>query len=272
MVPKQYSCIFENNPHLDQVHTVNNPFIVVDKTYNLSSPCATYEVAKLYSGHLVDKSRIEIFAETCDLGVLSDYKPEIFLTEDEQEWAAQQINSRAFKIGITLRTSDGYRDWPYKHFRQLFKLLDKVYKTKSIQVLLFDHERYWDFNREYIFDAMGYPFRKMIALAYQCDLLVTLDTALLHIAGGTKIPTIALFGPIDSKCRAKHYSNVHSVYSKNLSCVPCWRNSLIPCSIAPEGSLLSRSVCMEKITPKQIFNKIMEIYNDIKTLRNARRS
>lgn len=258
-VPEMYKCIFENNPHIDTLFSIKDKLPRVGAQYNLSSPCASYEIQRLYRKLPVDKSRIEVFADHCGLPRNINYQPEMFLTLEEQDWAYKQVDPNRVKIGIALRTSDGYRDWSMEYFEKLFGELQGLRGT--IQLILFDRERVWDCDRSFMLDAMGYPFRKMAALAQQCQLLVTADTALLHLAGWLGTPTIALFGPIDSTCRIKHYPNVEVLYDKTLDCLPCWRNANIACRIAPPGSPLSYSQCMFNIKPTDVLVKIMEKLN-----------
>jgi len=263
-VPEQYKCIFENNPSIDALYSVKDKLPRVGAQYNFSTPCASYETQRIHRKLPVDKSRIEIFADHCGLPRSINHKPEMFLTPEEQEWAYSQVDPDRIKIGIALRTSDGYRDWPREYFEKLFNELSGL--KKSVQLVLFDQERSWDCDRSYMLDAMGYPFRKMAALAQQCQLLVTADTALLHLAGWLGTPTIALFGPIYSDCRTKHYPNVEVLYDKTLDCLPCWRNANIACRIAPPGSPLPFSQCMYNIKPTEVFIKIQEKLNVAPTL------
>ena len=58
-----------------------------------------------------------------------------------------------------------------------------------------------------------------MAILSICTGCITVDTAPLHVAASLKIPTIALFGPIDYKARCKGYKNT-IILTSDFSCIP----------------------------------------------------
>lgn len=238
-----------NNPDIDKVSDCNiniNPkryFAVID----LSFPCARYEAARISAGKVVQKSRVEIFAEAAGVrDLVQDLRPKYCITPEEKEWArdfVKQVSStNKPKIAIGLRSAEMYRNWPEKYFNKLFDFL-----RPHFEIFLIDHSREHSF--ENIIDACGFPLRKSIAIIDQCDGLITVDTSLLHFGAALNKPTIALFGPIDYRPRCKGYKNT-TVISANLECEPCWRNSKMPCKQL--GVIRGYSKCMSAIGPKKV--------------------
>lgn len=255
MIPDQYRPIFYNNPYIDKIIPVNNN---IYKFYefgsDISTVCAKYEYKSLKDKKIVDKSRVEIFCDEAGVNP-SRYRPELFLDDEEKDWARKFIEPYKdnFIIGVALRSAELYRDWPISHYRKVFQAMQA--KDSNIKFLILDKERIWDFPYENIIDGAGFPFRKFIALVHRCHMVLTPDTSLLHIAGAFNKKTIALFGPIDYKMRCKFYPKATPILDDSLECIPCWRNSRIPCS---KNNSLDESVCIQNILPDRVVNAILE--------------
>jgi ADP-heptose:LPS heptosyltransferase len=239
----------KNNPDIykviDCAGNINHKryYAIID----LSSPCARYESARVASGKEVQKSRAEIFAEASGVREnLTNLKPRYTVTLDEKTWAEdflkKTVTSNKPKVAIGLRSAEMYRNWPEKYFTDLFNTLQPHF-----EIVLIDHSREHIF--ENVIDACGFPLRKSIAILEQCDGLITVDTSLLHFGAALDKPTVAIFGPIDYKPRCKGYDKV-TVMKADIDCIPCWRNSKIPCKST--GVIRGYSKCMLSIGPKHV--------------------
>jgi ADP-heptose:LPS heptosyltransferase len=69
-------------------------------------------------------------------------------------------------------------------------------------------------------------------------------------------PCVALFGPIDSEIRCKYYKETKPIFYK-LKCMPCWRNTKIPCKHA-EKMTENQSYCMSRITSRRVLRALEE--------------
>ena len=249
--------LLESSPFIDKVISCKDSinYKRYYMTIDISSPCARYEYSRLRSGRSVEKSRVELFAEA--LGVkkhLSKLTPSYYVSKEEDLWVEEWLNKNPdvdFKkpfVAFTMKSAEKYRDWPISNFRELFKEL-----KSEVNIVILDS------SREYFYDgtvdACGFPIRHAAAILKICDLLVTVDTGLLHLAAALDIPTIAMFGPIDYKARCKGYKNV-TVVKSECPHMPCWRNKTIPCKVTGEVSGYSK--CMGDIKPKLIADTILE--------------
>lgn len=251
-LPKKYWPVAENSPVVDKLLDAdkeirNNRYSIV---YDISTPCAHYEANKVRSRKPIDKTRVEIFAEA--LGVsktikkkTGSYNP----TEEELAWAKEFLpETDKPRLAISMRCAEEYRNWPISKYDSLIPLL-----TDKFQVIIIDHTR--EFSYPNTVDACGFPFRKAAAIVLSADVVLTPDTAVLHLAGSADIPTIALFGPIDPRARCKH--NKHClVVSAKMDCVPCWRNQNMVCK--KTGSARGHSKCMQNLAVKDVFQALME--------------
>ncbi|MHB1685931.1 MAG: glycosyltransferase family 9 protein [Ignavibacteriaceae bacterium] len=96
----------------------------------------------------------------------------------------------------------------------------------------------------------------LINLYKRCDLLITHDTGLLHIAKLTDIHTIALFGPVNPVERTGKDEKIDSIWIGNeLPCSPCYNGkSFADCK---------NNICMKNISVEMVLNKIIEAWNKI---------
>lgn len=245
--PKLWPAL-QYNPDIDRLSDCSAPSNPrrYYATIDLSTPCARYESARIAAGKPVQKSRAEIFAEAAGArDKLTDLRPKYNIIPKDRIWArefiAETTDPNKPKVAVGLRSAEMYRNWPEEYFGQLFELL-----KPHFEILLIDHSREHFF--EAAIDACGFPLHKSIAIIEQCSGLITVDTSLLHFGAALDIPTVALFGPIDYRPRCKGYSNV-TVITSNMKCIPCWRNSRMPCK--QTGMIRGYSACMSAIGPKQ---------------------
>ncbi len=80
------------------------------------------------------------------------------------------------------------------------------------------------------------------AVFRSCKLFIGVDSAGMHIAAATGIPTISLFGPSSSMDWAPR-GEIHLVVCKDLPCVPCQQKGC-------EGSEVSR--CLDELTLEEV--------------------
>ncbi|MDD5613712.1 MAG: GT4 family glycosyltransferase PelF [Candidatus Omnitrophica bacterium] len=87
----------------------------------------------------------------------------------------------------------------------------------------------------------------LAALIHRCDILVTSDSAPLHIAAAVRTPVLALFGPTDP---GRHLPTGEDVYfiRKDTACRPCYKTD---CH--------KNNNCMAMITVEDVFSKILDI-------------
>jgi ADP-heptose:LPS heptosyltransferase len=252
-VPKSIMSILENNPLIDEVIDITTNinhkryFLIAD----ITSPCARYETTRIRSNKLVEKNRVEIYAEA--LGVrelITTLKPKYYISDKEKEkakefFSAKQISQDKKTIAVVVESAEIYRSWPMTHIVELISILKNTYNIIAVSKNKLEIEG--------IVQTGNSTFREMSAIVSLCDLVVTPDTGVLHLAAALNIPTIALFGPIDYRARCKGYKNV-TVIKTNISCSPCWRNGETKCK--QTGIIQGYSKCLENILPKQVLEVI----------------
>ncbi len=88
------------------------------------------------------------------------------------------------------------------------------------------------------------------AMAYidRCDVFVTNDSGLMHVAAALQTPTAAIFGSTDHIATGPFSDNAH-IIRKPITCSPCKKTH------CPENHLQ----CMEQIQPEEVFSSVQAL-------------
>ena len=239
--------ILENNPYIDEVIPYQ---MVQDKHFDfisdISTCCVDTENLDKYYVELFKSTtipnRIDIFAD--HVGVkLTHHTPVLVLTTDELSWANDFIlknktrpqdktlqssqsssatSKNLIKIGIQVNSAMESRNWPLEKVKELCTLLGQTYKD-TVKIFLFDHDNQIPVKIPNAIQVKDLSIRDTSALINCMDLMITPDSALLHIAGALGVKTVSIWAGVDSNARINYYPNTIAVHT-NLPCYPCWYN------------------------------------------------
>jgi len=155
---------------------------------------------------------------------------------------------------IGLHTTSGNnnaKSWPVDQAKVLIEKMLKI--DSDIIFLRFGGHGEQEIGHESVKECIGRPWDKVAALVNACDLLVTIDSAIMHIAIHLGKPAVTLWGPL----RPQHIlpipfpvSVVHGTCDKLF----CGRYE---CNL---------KTCMKSITPDMIIKEVKKIW---KTARSA---
>jgi lipopolysaccharide heptosyltransferase II len=190
---------------------------------------------------------------------LSDLSLELTYGSEEQSFAEElfQQNGMSGKILVALNpgASNRIKCWSPERFAALANLL--VSKLDAGIVLVgAGNER--DLAEGILAGMKSKPLDlvgktsllQLGAVLDRCDLLVSGDTGPLHLSTAVKTPVVALFGAIDP-FRTGPVGEGHLVIRHaELSCVPC---------VAKSCTNKLDLECMERITPDEVFEAVVEI-------------
>lgn len=90
------------------------------------------------------------------------------------------------------------------------------------------------------------------ALLKRCDVLVTNDTGVMHIAAAVKTPVVAIFGPTVKEFGYYPYRVTNRVISNNLPCKPCTTKGTSRCKI-------NTFDCMRLISTDEVLGAVEEL-------------
>lgn len=244
-VPRRYFPLFEGNDDVE-LADIHGPLDAARHPvwYNLTD-CPAARSESLASPR-VRRNRIEIFARA--LGVRGralralDRRPRYFVSAREEALRSEffaRLGLQGRKVvGVQLRADESYRDYP--HMAALVAALGVEHP-----VLVFaDRALPRGLDAPGVIAVERRGLREAFALASGCAVLVSPDSAFLHLAAAVDLPAVALFGPTDGRVRAADYPRARGLDAREtLRCVPCWRNEEIPCALTG----LKASVCMGEV-------------------------
>ncbi len=159
------------------------------------------------------------------------------------------------------------RRWPLEYFVDLANLLIeqgrfRVFLTGSadeaeLTAAVFDRIRN---NKEYAVDMGGeLDFREYFALLRCCDLVVTSDTAPVHMASVSGVPVVGLYGPNTPALYGPWDRSGIACYEQ-LSCSPCITNFNAKTHVCRHRD--GKGACMRKILPADVYARIRTQYLD----------
>jgi ADP-heptose:LPS heptosyltransferase len=116
--------------------------------------------------------------------------------------------------------------WPLEHFR---KLAERILERFDARIVLFGSRDEADFAREFrnfdpdrVLNLIGQTeLEDLPAFFQKLHLVVSGDTALLHVAAAMDVPIAAIFGPTDPKRHIPPARKI-AVFMRNLPCQPCY--------------------------------------------------
>jgi heptosyltransferase-2 len=191
---------------------------------------------------------------------------EISLSADDESYAEKflkknDIPKNDFVIGLhpgcaTLKNHIKRR-WEPEKFAELGK---KLIKEKNAKIFLFggpeEEELKSSINRmidsDNSFVIKTDKFLQSIAIMKRCNVFVTNDSALMHIAAALGLKVIAIIGPTNP-----HYihpwKTEHKIVSLNLDCAPCFFYSPKPLTCSRKDVQFK---CIKEIDVEMVYKEI----------------
>ena len=164
---------------------------------------------------------------------------------------------KSFIVGMHPGTSKTLRakQWPIENF---LKIAEMLFKERRIKSIIFGgkDDKYLSsqiIERKYILNLIDKSSLPETAyLISMCNLFLTNDSGLMHLAAALNIPLITFFGPTDiSKNKPVGKSKIIIINNK-LNCSPCYKpySGKIECK---------DPVCLTNIQPQYIYTKIKQL-------------
>lgn len=152
-------------------------------------------------------------------------------------------------------TSDIKKNWPIKAWKKLIEMLHQSLPESQIQIITSASDRSLIENAFKDLSDKGYcqiictTLQETYSLLKKAHLLVTLDTAIKHLATWSGTPIIEISLGSSNPHETGAYQNEAIILNSKLPCSPC-RHSL-PCS-------MSEFICHYGITPELVLNTILD--------------
>lgn len=174
-----------------------------------------------------------------------------------REWFEENdISENTTLIGLAVGASPRWatKRWPIESYQSLAQ---RIVKNLGCQVVLIGSEQDKSLAEKFsgasIHNFVGKTsLRNLIPLIKQLRVLVTGDTAPLHIGSALGVKTIALFGPTDPR---RHVAgNSTTVLSKRLPCQPCYKG---------ECRYTETLACLKRITVDEVYEAVRKQFTEL---------
>lgn len=237
--------VLDNNPDIDKVIDRDNLIETdYDLVVNLHCPAIHQEIPRSRP-----PNRIDIFANTAGVKII-DPVPRYYITKEEVEEGKKyfaRCHPNDKKIFVHTSASSNRRSLDQT---LLFSALSHLNNHHGIQSVILTHPSDHDYKKSRWSDLPGalvldsLDIRQVAGVMVHCDLVLCPDSAILHLAGALRIPTVSMFGPTDPNSRINYYKQAVAIWkgADYMPC-PCWYGS---CSIG--------ETCWKSITLSDIVN------------------
>lgn len=165
--------------------------------------------------------------ESLDTG---DTRKTLYISPEDETYINDILKQQSIKdndrvVVISAGARSHIKRWPREKFVELISKLIEEFKTKII--LVGDKED--TPTNKYINENLRYPvidltaktnISQLACLLKKAKLVITNDSAILHIASYFNRPTVAIFGPTN-EIKYGPWSKVYSIVKRDIFCRPC---------------------------------------------------
>ena len=185
----------------------------------------------------------------------TDMVPILYLDDNEKEWGRNWrksvCNKKTKLIGIHAGFTMPGKYWPQYKWYKLVEWL----KSEKYSVVEFGSIGGYDSCIG--LSAHGLPIRMVMSMIYQCDIVICVDSMIMHMANAMNKKCIPLFGSTDSKVYTPSnarsypissdsaYSKFHNWGGRNRWYTPCLNQDM--------------ENCMDSIEVKDVIDKLKEV-------------
>jgi len=194
---------------------------------------------------------------------------EIFLSKADKLFAIEFLSIKkindddlviGFHAGCATLKNHIKRRWEPGKFAELGK---KLIKEKNAKIFLFGGQEeselkssintMIDSDNCYIISTQS--FKQNIAIMKRCNVFVTNDSALMHVASALQLKVIAIIGPTNT-CYIRPWKTEHKIVSLNLECSPCFFYSPKPltCSLTDV-----QFKCIKELDVEMVYKELSAI-------------
>jgi len=186
---------------------------------------------------------------------------ELWTEKSDEEWVEQFLKSGWLKEGQKLAafSISASRRWQTKNWgvSSMAEVAGNLAREKGIRVVLLGTKEDSELGAVFMKKTKAKPINaigktnipRLIALIRRCDVLLTGDSAPMHIAAAVETPFVTIFGPTDPERHVPPFNKKKVLYKKQ-TCSPCYE------SICPK-----KMKCMTAIKPAEVFNALIELVN-----------
>ena len=264
----EYRDLFKHNPYIDNL--VTNEALIrktdFDVVYNMNR-FFEHEHYPMDKNPARNTSRIDLLFQDGLKIKASDRRPKYYIQKEETEWAKEWLEDKKrgkYLVAFHIDSNAIARNYPVDYFKKVQSVLAQF----DVDVLLIGSSAgkqslisYKEMKEYGLINATGLNIRETASLINECDLVVCVDSGILHLAAALEKKTIALFGTIKPLNRILYYENCDELYpAGEMDCVPC--NDALYIRKCSEVCLdlhqrRQPALCMWRLTPERVYTKVL---------------
>lgn len=260
--PHEFMEMSLNHPFLKNIKEINKVSLIdYGIIYDITTICAITESKELSNNK---RHRSDIWANHCGVELTKHEMhlyPEIEQIENCKR-LIKEINPNG-KTVVLLATRSVDNDFAIAKSlteTQIEKLVSSIIENDMIPITV--HKNHQDiYNRLNVKQFVSLHPQTWIALVACSDIIVSIDTATFHIAGGLKKPLVGIFSFTDGKVYGKYYKFLLVQKHRDngdWDCGPCFN-----CHACPKEKVLKQKPCLTEIDPSDIMDAILSLKNNL---------
>jgi ADP-heptose:LPS heptosyltransferase len=210
------------------------------------------------------KHAVDLFAEAARV-VLTEGKELSYKVRPEDEaWAEEHFPKKAARrIGVQLMSSSPARTYP----RDLMvEVVQSLLLNDDVELALFGPPKAIQLEqadpRLLNVAAVATTFAQSAGVLAECDAVLAPDSAIAHLAGALRLPTVALYGSFPWQARTAYAPTIRALQG-SMFCSPChWHGRLAP--FPPDGPCAKTGRCevLAQIDPQRVVREVMKALGD----------
>ncbi len=202
---------------------------------------------------------VELLSKTSDISV-ADMSTELFPGDDDRIRARELLtgSSARLNIGIAPGSVRETKKWPEEHFGKLLDMLS----GKNISIFFIGSKDDHPLCEKIIRSSSNEKCTNLAgelgllgstAVIEILDLMITNDSAPLHMSNAVNTPVLAFFGPTVREYGCYPYRENDKMLEIEMACRPCGIHGGRTCSLGHHD-------CLRLINPELVYNEIMKYY------------
>lgn len=246
VAPKKFEEIWAHNPHVDEVVTKLDENKKYDEVLDVTSLGLKFRRRK-------GVTCIDAILNGMGLSLINK-TPVYTITKREKSWAKKRFKeAKRPLIGVSLFSAVKSRTYP--HMREVVKTLE----DSGHNIIILDNK---------VADKFVFTFREAMAVINECDLILTTDSAILHMAGALKKRVIGIFAYTEGHVFTESYEKAHIIqapcpYGKE----PCWwKIECFPGNDHLAKTNLDYAHCLKELEPDVVVEEVKRAFEEPKKL------
>jgi ADP-heptose:LPS heptosyltransferase len=200
---------------------------------------------------------VDLFAEAAKVELTEGKEVSFAVRDEDRAWAELEFPKKGKRVGVQLMASSPARTYPKE---LLVEVIRRLLEKGDTEIALFGAPGtvQLEANHPLILNVASQAdlFGQSAAVLEQCEVVLAPDSAIAHLAGALRLPTIALYGPFPWQARTAYAPTVRALTGV-LRCAPCyWHGRGGP--YPPDGpcSITGKCEALGQIEPERIVREV----------------